>query len=390
MRQFILALAMLCGAISAHAQIPTACSTESVQEPNSSLNNCLIELQQSSATLEKAIIVAYSGLEIQGDSDKVEVARQAGRIVASDFSELRDQFCETPGEEDTCSLMTELTERAITIAAFDQTDTNGVGWVNFDLGRVRANVYRFGELNRREEIVLFCGFVEANDWRNTRECSLAATNCDEGCQARLDLALDLLPKLSVLREAALVIDAEILNEIIREENRRVAAWESYLVGGEGADAQHIGELYLNEWVFLDNDDTVNTRSSMPPSQRLVFLRPGVGLEVFEADGTKVELAGIVELIGYRSWGWDEKGARRSAWGVSAIAAYSPEDDADDWGYGILVKTPFNNIDVSWTARDSVDGTRHAVMFSTDLTGLLPSSSKSAACRLIGESTDCLE
>ena len=90
----------------------------------------------------------------------------------------------------------------------------------------------------------------------------------------------------------------------------------------------------------------------------------------------------MELVGIRWWDeWGEGGERVGSKGFSLVSAYSPSDVSNDIGFGVLVDNLYKDIDVSVIARDGDDGTDVSVLFSVDISKVLPKIGLKQGCEL---------
>lgn len=188
-------------------------------------------------------------------------------------------------------------------------------------------------------------------------------------------------------------------ELASAERVRHARWRAYHFGAGVARVQLPWELAINDFIYrreLGEEEyrvAEGVRSRVPeaPESAWVVMHPSVGVTMKNREGADTTLAAVVELVGYSRWSYDEQTqARSSEWGASVIAAYQPADSAEDWGYGVLVRTPWNNVNVAWvrTARDDGDDD-DSFLVSVDVSQLfagLVRRSNNDACR--GAMGDC--
>ena len=153
------------------------------------------------------------------------------------------------------------------------------------------------------------------------------------------------------------------------ESQRVANMQrSYLRAADGR-YQWPQEMWINSYVFPARKDDGNRY--VPDNQALTLLHPGLGVTLYDTGGDELKIAAIVELIGYSRWSWSETGERENLIGASLIAEYHASDTANDWGYGILLRTPFNGINIAWTRHDAPTGHEDSILFSVSLKDITP-------------------
>lgn len=218
---------------------------------------------------------------------------------------------------------------------------------------------------------VFSGKLSGSDCGATNGlAALEASPCDAACadraaQAALTfrrlLATTLLYRGGAMGETSLKYENE-------QNVLSASKWRAYWFGGGEGRVQWPWEIYVNGASY--NAETDTDGRFIPPTHAWTILHPGVGASLYDTDGAKLEVAAIVELVGYSTWKYDDKtGERRDEWGGSVIAAYAQSDTADDWGYGLLLRTPYKGLNVSWTRRDSPTGAQDALLFSLNLNDL---------------------
>ena len=183
------------------------------------------------------------------------------------------------------------------------------------------------------------------------------------------------------------------SEVAAAERIRVARWRAYHFGNGLERVQLPWELEVNNYVYgrqwRQAEAEARARHEPapipePPQSAITVLHPSIGVTLKDRDGADTTLAGVVELVGYSRWHYDDDNKRSGEWGVSLIAAYQSSDEADDWGYGALVRTPWNNINVAWIRTRQDDGSDDdAVLLSVDIGNLfrgMMGGSNDGACR----------
>jgi hypothetical protein len=75
-----------------------------------------------------------------------------------------------------------------------------------------------------------------------------------------------------------------------------------------------------------------------PTDQIIFLHPGVGVEWRDAvkSGAKTQAAVYLELVGINRWSWDDDTANMTGGsGVSIVTTYAKRDNATKVGYGLM-------------------------------------------------------
>jgi hypothetical protein len=183
---------------------------------------------------------------------------------------------------------------------------------------------------------------------------------------------------------------EIELRVAAEEAARTARWRAYHFGGGTQRVQLPWELILNDIIDrsrtrkLDRIGDKEIKIDEPPRSAITLLHPTIGVNLKTKEGADVALAGVVELLGYSRWSYGEDNSRSGEWGASIVAAYQPSNTADDWGYGALLRTPWNNVNIAWIRTEQDDGSDDdAFLVSVDIPQLvsgLMGSSNGGACR----------
>ncbi|HEY5489872.1 MAG TPA: hypothetical protein VIK25_01665 [Gemmatimonadaceae bacterium] len=117
--------------------------------------------------------------------------------------------------------------------------------------------------------------------------------------------------------------------------RRDAQWTAYF--GQTL-VQFPWELALNSARFT-RAARAKSGFAMPPSDQWVLLHPMVGVEyVWSASkGSRMTPAVAMEILGYNRWSWNAANKPAGALGASVVAAFSDRANADNVGYGLLVR-----------------------------------------------------
>lgn len=215
---------------------------------------------------------------------------------------------------------------------------------------------------------------------------LANARCDDACAARASYAALAFERLVALRwiYRSVIDDTAIAHEN-RLDRRNAEQWRSYWFGGGGGRTQWPWEMWINGALYKPREDAGGRFE--PPTSAVTFLHPGFGASFYETDGDEIALTAVVEIIGYSQWSYDPNtGSRREEWGASAVAAYTQSDTADDWAYGVLVRTPYSGVNLAWLRRDSPLGDEDALMLSVNLGDLSRSFLRTQdLCRQFGVS-----
>ena len=176
--------------------------------------------------------------------------------------------------------------------------------------------------------------------------------------------------------------SEQLQDIATYIERNAAIRKSYVLGDDSIAGMTIWEAYLNGLVFPAEGS--DTRFPLPQKKQLIALRPGLGVKAYESDGSDIEIAGLIEIVGVKWWGdWDNEGKREGVKGLSLITAYSPTETANDIGFGVLFDNLYRDIDASVIARNGDNGTEFSLLFSVDVSKILPSIGLEEGCKIIG-------
>jgi hypothetical protein len=211
------------------------------------------------------------------------------------------------------------------------------------------------------------------------ELRAATTDCPAECQVSVARVVALFPLFDALDSGFMLATAGNYDVAITKLEGIVGRWDAYHFGGGLNRAQLPWELVVNSVIYSANRDDDRIWHE-PPNGAVVFVHPTVGLGLKDSKGKDSRINAVVEVLGYSWWRYDAKTyGRTSEWGVSAIAVYDKRDDAKDWSYGALVRTPlFNNVGFAW-ARTKLKAGGHDDLFAVtvDVSSLVPKMD--AAC-----------
>lgn len=385
-----LLVSALLGMSSASADIPSSCDENRLTaplaaSPMSILRGCYNSLPIIAGGADNiSDALNTAGLEPTTEANDAERATEAAQRVYDEADNALVSACGDNGEPALCEALQFVRSAAARIVNAESITQSGRNY--FDIV-IRGNNLAFGSNLEHGEEFNFCGFVERQNRTTASSCTTDANDCDATCISYLKASLKAMPLLNVLKASANVLSIPRLQEDRRNAIRVNAMWDNYVSGGEDGAPQHLLEIYVNGRIHGDKF-TQNGGFDIPPTSTAVLLRPDLGVELFEDDGSKIELAAMIELVGFRRWRWDEEGSRENEWGASIIASFSPREDADDWGYGLLFDTPISGLDISWTARDSDTGTQHAILFSANLLDFVPGVALQKACAIFDRPNGC--
>ena len=212
-------------------------------------------------------------------------------------------------------------------------------------------------------------------------CPAAADPKTKPCQDAIRSAKAWL-RVAQLADAALSsYSGSAIDALLARSTHRLAMWHAYR---DEALPQFQWEWLLNSWRLTRADRGPNGRArdadNQPigpmrvPTDQIVFLHPGVGLEYRDkpdkqpAAGTSGEskTAPIVylELLGRYRWSWDEStGKMIGGSGVSLVATYADRDNDTDVGYGLLFHSRRTK---AYTLGITRSGNATNIIFNADL------------------------
>lgn len=202
--------------------------------------------------------------------------------------------------------------------------------------------------------------------------SVAQKPCDDLCVVGVAQVVALYPVFRALDYASQPTAAKSLKVVVDELEGRRDRWDAYHFGGGTKRVQLPWELALNSILYTP-PPVDEVPFPKPPTTAWILLHPSVGLTLKDSKGEDGKVVGVVELLGKSWWRYNEKNERAGELGASVIAAYRPRDDGDDWGYGVLVRLPWQGLNVAWTRTDmKVGHAANSILFSVDVGALLPS------------------
>lgn len=163
-----------------------------------------------------------------------------------------------------------------------------------------------------------------------------------------------------------------------EADRYSGRWEAYHFGGGSARTPLPWELWANGLLYQTiNSDRAKREGQLPgtpgrpPQWALVLMHPSIGITPFDNKGSDSSIVGVVEGIGVSHWTYDDAThQRKDEWGISLAGVYQPREDADDWSPGLVLRLPFQGINVVYSRPELASGRRDDVWgFSIDPTKL---------------------
>lgn len=211
---------------------------------------------------------------------------------------------------------------------------------------------------------------------------LAANTPCSGCQEEVARVISLWPLFSALDIGFMAATTGNFDKAIIELEGIVGRWDAYHFGGGQGRAQLPWELAVNSVIYARQRDR-DAGWHEPPGHAVTLLHPSPSLALKDVHGADT-IMNVVEVIGMSRWSYDAKTyARTNEWGVSAVAAYRERDDAKNWGYGALVRTPLDvsgiPINAVWTrTKLNTGGHDDTFAISIDLSRFAPKW-KNAGC-----------
>ncbi|GLQ21204.1 hypothetical protein ACFFUB_06430 [Algimonas porphyrae] len=318
------------------------------------------------------------------DVDNVIYAKNALERIKTSIIRSEAQLCAT-GLEDGCELYRRLSDRATYLT--EDFMTRQIDRQSY-LSDFRMNEsYRASLVIGRDAVIkpiFLCGeFLRNGSTRETGSCQnidALQVPCDAQCNRRKNSALALIP--TMIDMATLAAKPQVGAVFAQEAERNSAIWRTYVLGDDKISGMTIWEAALNEWLVTPNGNDLGFVE--PKTHQFVALRPSLGVTAYNSKGENVDFAGLIEVFGVKWWReWNDKGERVKPMGVSAIVAYNPSETTDDFGFGLKVDNVFRNIDVSVVGRDWDDGPEVAVMFSVDISAILPKVGLEKGCEILG-------
>lgn len=208
--------------------------------------------------------------------------------------------------------------------------------------------------------------------------------CDARCAQRAADMAEALPRAVATRSLYGVVGADTLMRHEAElDAQNEAEWRSYFFGAGQSRVQWPWELMINGRRYRAEENESEAGRFSPPTDQLIVMHPGVGATFYDGDDSEVKLTALAELVGYSRWEYRE-GQRHNEWGASLIAAYTPGDAGDDWGYGVMVRTPYRGLNIAWVRREGANGEdEDGFMFSMKVGDLLNGAATQGLCEGFG-------
>lgn len=204
-----------------------------------------------------------------------------------------------------------------------------------------------------------------------------------GCGEEVARAISLYSIFDTLDRAFMKIVKTSFDERVKELTALDARWQAYHFGGGQGRAQLPWELAVNGVIY---DKFIRSKETIwpePPKNAAILLHPSPGLSMKDTKGASM-VVHAVEVAGWSFWSYDSKtGSRKNEIGASLVAAYRSRDDAKNWGYGVLVRTPLElsslPINIVWTrTKLNAGGHDDTLALSVDISRFVPQW-KNAAC-----------
>lgn len=195
------------------------------------------------------------------------------------------------------------------------------------------------------------------------------------CEDEVARVISLWPLFDGLERGFMAATSGNFDTAITRLEGLVGRWDAYHFGGGKGRAQLPWELALNSVIYAQSRDP-SPGWREPPGHAVTLLHPSTGLTLKDVHGTDTVM-NLVEVVGWSRWDYDrDTYARTNEWGLSAVAAYRDRNDAKDWGYGALVRTPLDisglPLNVVWTrTRLHAGGHDDTFAISVDLSRFFP-------------------
>jgi hypothetical protein len=148
-----------------------------------------------------------------------------------------------------------------------------------------------------------------------------------------------------------------------------AAWDNYFFNTR---SQYIWELGINSARFKGKDDEF----AEPPVDQLIVAHPGISFEYVGGGAQNDEAYEAIlmaELVGYNRFAWPErkdgKPSRLPPLGISLVGTYSPDNDGEHYGYGVMIHVK-NVYSFGVARRDTGAGDETVYLLSADLMKLI--------------------
>lgn len=212
--------------------------------------------------------------------------------------------------------------------------------------------------------------------------------CDADCQLKVANVVSINPILHAVDSGFMAVTADNYNGSIAILDQRIGRWNAYHFGGGEGRAQLPWELLFNgvlyrsshKHVTIDENTPLNSLWPEAPKSAWILVHPSPALAMKDAKGASLVI-NAVEVLGWSKWDYDEtKQSRKNEKGASLVAAYRERSDASDWGYGVLVRTPFNlnslpiNVVLTRTKLDK-GGHDDLLALSVDISRYIPNFKK---------------
>jgi hypothetical protein len=211
----------------------------------------------------------------------------------------------------------------------------------------------------------------------TRLGPAAQSECP-ACVVRLKRLAPYMPVMFALDAAILPLARTDWLDVQRDAARLSQQWQAYHFGGGWQRTQLPWELLVNGAIYQVMTDKAEREGPLPggpaapPNWAVVLAHPSIGVTPFDTHGAESGLVGVVEVLGVGWWSYDEEtNQRTNEWGVSIASVYQPRDNGDDWSHGLLVRLPYEGLNIVWTRVELDNGDDEDVFaFSIDVSGLL--------------------
>lgn len=193
-------------------------------------------------------------------------------------------------------------------------------------------------------------------------CTTATT---ARCMSAVQTAEFVLRATRLVARSLTFYSAPIVTAALARTSKRDAQWTAYF---DETLVQFPWELALNSARFT-RAARARAGFAMPPRDQWVWLHPMAGVEyVWSApQGSRMTPAVAMEVLGYNRWSWNAKNKPAGALGASIVAAFSDRANADNVGYGLLVRYA-HKYSLSVTSRGGRTGLLLSSDFGTWLSG----------------------
>ena len=193
-------------------------------------------------------------------------------------------------------------------------------------------------------------------------CTPAAS---DACKSAVQDAEFVLRAAKLVERGLAYYGRPFLTAALAKTSARDAQWTAYF---DETLVQFPWELALNSARFTRAARAVHGFAS-PPSDQWVLLHPMAGVEyVWSAPkGSRMTPAVAMEILGYNRWRWNARNKPAGALGASVVAAFSDRANANNVGFGVLVRYQ-HKYSVSVTSRGGKTGVLLSSEFGTWLSG----------------------